>query len=98
MRSSTPATPRSSAASTSCSARGWSRRMRLADAARRAFAAAVLIAAAATAAEPRYGQVETFEPGKKYKCVPTPDRKGWDCRELDKGEADDGSGARAAAS
>jgi hypothetical protein len=26
-----------------------------------------------------YGKVDTFEPGKKYSCLPTADRKGWDC-------------------
>jgi len=31
-----------------------------------------------------YGKVETFEPGKKYSCVPTPDRKGWDCTQSGK--------------
>ena len=56
--------------------------MRLADAARRQFAAAAFLAFGATAAEPRYGKVETFEPGKKYTCAPTADRKGWDCKEL----------------
>lgn len=30
-------------------------------------------------AAPDYGKLDTFEPGKKYNCVPTPDRKGWDC-------------------
>src|SRR5262249_26031793 len=38
----------------------------------------------AQAAEPEYGKVETFEPGKKYNCVPTPDHKGWDCQETGK--------------
>jgi len=65
--------------------------MRSADAARRALAIAVVVAlltaASARAAEPRYGKVETFEPGKKYSCVPTADHKGWDCREADKGNA-----------
>lgn len=30
----------------------------------------------------RYDKADTFEPGKKYNCVPTTDRKGWDCSEL----------------
>ncbi len=36
--------------------------------------------------EPKYGKVDTFEPGKKYNCVPTADRKGWDC--VQTGKAD----------
>ncbi len=55
--------------------------MRLVDAAPRALVVATLIAGSAWAAEPQYGKVETFEPGKKYTCVPTADRKGWDCKE-----------------
>jgi hypothetical protein len=43
--------------------------------------AAVLGLAASAHAEPAsdYGKVDTFQPGKKYNCVPTADRKGWDC-------------------
>lgn len=43
--------------------------------------AAVLGLAASARAEPAsdYGKVDTFQPGKKYNCVPTADRKGWDC-------------------
>lgn len=41
----------------------------------------LLCAAAAAQADPSdYGKVDTFQPGKKYNCVPTADRKGWDCR------------------
>ena len=48
-----------------------------------AATAALLGAAAARGDEPRaYGKVETFEPGKKYNCVPTADHKGWDCSEI----------------
>ncbi len=36
----------------------------------------------APAPMPRYGQVETFQPGKRYNCVPTADHKGWNCREI----------------
>src|SRR5215475_12980098 len=78
------ATRRCGAATTSCSVRGWSRRMRLVDAAAR-LALAVAVGCAvvpARAAGQDYGKVETFQPGKKYNCVPTPDHKGWDCREL----------------
>ena len=56
-------------------------------------AAAVLVVAlfavSASAAEPKpaksdYNKVDTFEPGRRYNCVPTPDRKGWDCSETGK--------------
>lgn len=30
------------------------------------------------------GQVDTFQPGKRYRCVPTSDRSGWDCKESGK--------------
>ena len=43
--------------------------------------AALLLAGLARADAPTYGKVETFQPGKKYNCVPTPDRKAWDCSE-----------------
>jgi hypothetical protein len=57
--------------------------MRLADAVRGALAAALITCAAASVAAPPpgYGKVETFQPGRKYNCVPTADRKGWDCQE-----------------
>lgn len=38
------------------------------------------------AEEPAYGKVETFQPGKKYNCVPASDGKGWDCREIGKAD------------
>jgi len=41
-------------------------------------------AAAAPAEKSTYGKVDTFEPGKKYSCVPTADRKGWDCTQTGK--------------
>lgn len=34
---------------------------------------------ASAAEKSTYGKVDTFEPGKKYSCVPTADHKGWDC-------------------
>jgi hypothetical protein len=40
----------------------------------------------AAADPPAYGKVDTFEPGKKYNCVPTADRKGWDCKQIGKAE------------
>jgi hypothetical protein len=39
---------------------------------------------AQTAAPQNYNGTETFEPGKKYNCLPTPDHKGWDCNEAGK--------------
>jgi len=39
---------------------------------------------AAAADKPGYGKVDTFEPGKKYSCVPTADHKGWDCTQSGK--------------
>lgn len=52
----------------------------------RALAAMTLsLACAGVCAEPPgYGQVDTFQPGKKYNCVPTADRKGWNCKEAGK--------------
>lgn len=44
-----------------------------------AFAALLGLAASAHADPSDYGKVDTFQPGKKYNCVPTADRKGWDC-------------------
>lgn len=45
-------------------------------------ALAVLLGLTAPAhADPSdYGKVDTFQPGKKYNCVPTADHKGWDCK------------------
>jgi hypothetical protein len=50
--------------------------------------ATILGLAAAAHAEPSsdYGKVDTFQPGKKYNCVPTADRKGWDCNATGKAE------------
>src|SRR5438045_1100199 len=50
----------------------------------RSALAALLIAGCAHADAPTYGKVETFQPGKKYNCVPTPDHKAWDCSESGK--------------
>ncbi len=51
------------------------------------FALALLCAAAVAQADPSdYGKADTFQPGKKYNCVPTADHKGWDCKET--GNAD----------
>lgn len=40
----------------------------------------------APAPQKDYGQVETFQPGKRYNCVPTADHKGWNCQEIGKNE------------
>ncbi|HTI96768.1 MAG TPA: hypothetical protein VL425_09705 [Rudaea sp.] len=50
--------------------------------------AALLGLATSAHAEPSsdYGKVDTFQPGKKYNCVPTADRKGWDCNATGKAE------------
>ena len=47
----------------------------------RGVLAALLLAGVAHADAPNYGRVETFQPGKKYNCVPTADHKAWDCSE-----------------
>src|SRR5580765_3842441 len=73
---------RSGAATTSCSARGWSRRMQLVEGMHALAAIVLMFGANAQADEPKYGKVETFQPGKKYTCVPTADHKGWDCNEI----------------
>ncbi len=39
---------------------------------------------AQTNAAQSYNRADTFEPGKKYTCVPTADHKGWDCNEAGK--------------
>ncbi|MHB8448542.1 MAG: hypothetical protein ACYC9P_11535 [Rudaea sp.] len=45
------------------------------------LALALLCAAAVAQADPSdYGKADTFQPGKKYNCVPSADRKGWDCK------------------
>lgn len=54
------------------------------------FAIALILGALAPcvhAEQAGYGQVETFQPGKKYNCVPAADGKGWDCKEIGKAEA-----------
>jgi len=61
--------------------------MRLGECARALAAIAMMIGATAQADEPKYGKVETFQPGKKYTCVPTADHKGWDCNEIAAGSA-----------
>jgi hypothetical protein len=48
--------------------------------------AAVLFTGSAYADTPAYGKVETFQPGKKYNCVPTADHKAWNCNETGKAE------------
>jgi hypothetical protein len=58
----------------------------------RAAVAALCLAGCitATAADPpAYGKVDTFEPGKKYNCVPSADRKSWDCTQAGKATKDD---------
>ena len=51
------------------------------------LAFALLCAAGAALADPPdYGKADTFQPGKKYNCVPTADRKGWDCKETGKAD------------
>jgi hypothetical protein len=72
--------------------------MRLAECARALAVIAMMIGATAQADEPKYGKVETFQPGKKYTCVPTADHKGWDCNEIAPGGAAAGKQASAAPS
>jgi len=45
---------------------------------------ALLLGGFVHAEAPAYGKVETFQPGKKYNCVPTADHKAWDCSESGK--------------
>ena len=33
-----------------------------------------------------YNTSDTFQPGRKYNCVPTADRKGWECNEIGKAD------------
>src|SRR4051812_7659352 len=49
-----------------------------------AVVVALLLTGLAHADPPSYGKVETFQPGKKYNCVPTSDHKAWDCNESGK--------------
>src|SRR6185369_15938151 len=88
---------RSGAVTTSCSAKAWSHRMRLVEGARALAVIALMIGANAQADEPKYGKVETFQPGKKYTCVPTADHKGWDCNEIAPGGAAAKQGSNAPA-
>src|SRR5437868_9832197 len=90
-RSSTRATRKSSVVSRSCSAKARSRRMRWVE---RGALAALLLNGFAHADAPAYGKVETFQPGKKYNCVPTPDHKAWDCSESGKAAESRESGAK----
>jgi hypothetical protein len=46
-------------------------------------------AIAAPANPPAYGKVDTFEPGKKYSCVPSADHKSWDCTQTGKATNDE---------
>jgi hypothetical protein len=58
----------------------------------RAAAVALCLAGpvlATPADPPAYGKVDTFEPGKKYNCVPSADRKSWDCTQTGKVTKDD---------
>jgi len=47
-------------------------------------AAIAFPAFAQNSAVPNYNKTDTFEPGKKYNCVPSADHKGWDCSESGK--------------
>jgi septal ring-binding cell division protein DamX len=51
---------------------------------RRVEVALLTVAVASSAFAQTYDKTDTFEPGKKYTCVPTADRKGWDCNEAGK--------------
>jgi hypothetical protein len=63
----------------------WANRCRTA-----AVALCLASSVLAYAAEPpSYGKVDTFEPGKKYNCVPSADRKSWDCTQAGKVTNDD---------
>ena len=44
----------------------------------------LLCAVAVPALAQNYDKTDTFEPGKKYTCVPTTDHKGWNCNEAGK--------------
>jgi septal ring-binding cell division protein DamX len=52
--------------------------------ARAALVIALSYGASAAAQSTPYNTTDTFQPGKKYTCVPTADRKGWDCNEIGK--------------
>jgi septal ring-binding cell division protein DamX len=53
----------------------------------RGVLAVLLLTGVVYADTPNYGRVETFQPGKKYNCVPTADHKAWDCSESGKAAA-----------
>src|ERR1700722_13204642 len=79
------ATRSSSAASTSCSVRDWNRAMHPASGTA-AFLIALSCCASVVAQPAQYNTSDTFQPGKKYNCVPTADRKGWNCSEIGKAD------------
>src|SRR5215469_8926223 len=59
---------------------------------------ALVCAATGAHADPSdYGKVDTFQPGKKYNCVPTADRKGWNCQVTGKADIPAASTAPTAA-
>ncbi|MBS0557880.1 MAG: hypothetical protein JSR27_10755 [Proteobacteria bacterium] len=61
------------------------------------LAFALLAGAALAQADPSdYGKVDTFQPGKKYNCVPTADHKGWDCKQIGNADSPPSSAAPAA--
>lgn len=66
--------------------------MRSAEVVRALVAIALWIGGNAQAAEPKYGKVDTFEPGKKYTCVPTADHKSWNCTEIAPGKPGEKAG------
>jgi hypothetical protein len=65
--------------------------MRLADRCRTFVATLCIVGSALATAtdQSTYGKVDTFEPGKKYNCVPSADRKGWDCTQTGKATNND---------
>ncbi len=70
--------------------------MRWADCCHAIVAATLCIVGStlATAADQStYGKVDTFEPGKQYKCVPSADRKSWDCAQTGKATNNDAAPA-----
>lgn len=52
-----------------------------------ALFAALSCCASVAAQNTPYNPAETFQPGKKYNCVPTADRKSWNCNEIGKAES-----------
>jgi hypothetical protein len=51
-----------------------------------AFLIALSCCASVVAQPAQYNTSDTFQPGKKYNCVPTADRKGWNCNEIGKAD------------